>query len=96
MTKVMVRDSIQRAGGWCEPAGRWIFPLCGAAGEEPEGGILYSTDEWPAMPAIWVATRILPSHAVVWEGRFFIIRAAGEMPALYPKKRSNWKISANF
>jgi hypothetical protein len=27
MKKVMVPESLQRAGGWCEPAGVRIFPL---------------------------------------------------------------------
>jgi len=27
MKKEMIPGSLQRTGGWCEPAGVWIFPL---------------------------------------------------------------------
>ncbi len=74
MKKEMVYRSRQRAGGWCEPAGEWTFPLFELPMKNRKAGTLYRTFERSAiLPAIWVATRIpsVPLMNMGLEG-FFI------------------------
>jgi seryl-tRNA synthetase len=57
-----------------------------AAGDEPEAGTLYSTiQEVGNVPAIWVATRNLPSHVVIWGGRLFYF----QYRKVWPKNHRN-------
>ena len=55
----------------------WAWSTFGAAGEQPEGAPVTAQTSGRGVdgpPAIWVATRILPSHAerVGWQGPFFV------------------------
>lgn len=74
MIKGMIRGPLQRTGGWCEPAGAPGLSAFGAVNDELKVCTLYRTFEWPVkLPAIWVATRFLPSHGFMWVGGFFYL-----------------------